>query len=239
MWNDRRREITTKGMLEGALDGLEHLTLTDRIYQLLKENIVRHRLKPGARLLDQEIADSLGVSRTPVREAISRLGAEGLVNIITRRGAFVTDLSPKDIKDIYEVREVLEVLAVRLAVPLLRDEHVLALEETLEECSTALDNAAYLTCFELDRKFHDQVVKLSGNTKLVEINILLGGNIQITRWRHCQDGYRQKLSLQQHRAILDALIKRDADLASKLVRDHISSVKRDLLTEQRNKVDQV
>jgi DNA-binding GntR family transcriptional regulator len=219
-------------MLEGTLDGAAHQTLTDRIYQLLKENIVRHRLKPGARLLDQEIAESLNVSRTPVREALNRLGTEGLVEIIPRRGAFVINLSAKDMKDIYEVREVLEVLAVRLAVPRLSDEDILGLEETLEAFSNALDRKEHLTCFELDKEFHDRIVRLSGNAKLAEINTLLGGNIQTTRWRHCQNDHRQQLSLQEHRAILDALIKRDVDLASELVSDHIRSVKKDLLTEQ-------
>lgn len=223
-------------MLEGQLDGVEHLTLTDRIYQLLKDNIVRHRLAPGARLLDKEIAESLNVSRTPVREALGRLGAEGLVDIVPRRGAFVVNLSTKDIKDVYEVREVLEILAVRLAVPRLTDEDILALQGILDECSAALDREDYLTCFELDRKFHDQVVRLSGNAKLAEVNQLLGGNIQTTRWRHCQDGYRQQLSLQEHRVILDALIKRDADLAAELASDHINSVKRDLLNEQQQDI---
>lgn len=217
---------------EETLDGLEHLTLTDRIYQLLKDGIVRHKFKPGERLLDQEIASNLGVSRTPVREAINRLGTEGLVDIIPRRGAFVTDLSDKHIKDLYEVREVLEVLAVQRAVPLLQDKDIAVLEQVLKEFTVALDKDAHLTCFELDRKFHDQLVELSGNTKLVEINALLGGSIQVTRWRHCQDGYRHARSLEEHRAILEALAKRDADLASKLVREHIGGVKRELLTNQ-------
>jgi DNA-binding GntR family transcriptional regulator len=219
-------------MLEGALDGAAHLTLTDRIYQLLKDNIVRHRLEPGARLLDKEIAESLNVSRTPVREALSRLGAEGLVDIVPRRGAFVVNLSTKDVKDVYEVREVLEILAIRLAVPRLTDKDLVTLEKILDECTVALERQDYLTCFELDRKFHDEIVRLSGNAKLAEVNTLLGGNIQTTRWRHCQDGYRQQLSLEEHRVVLDALVKRDADLAAKLVSDHINSVKSDLLIEQ-------
>jgi DNA-binding GntR family transcriptional regulator len=219
-------------MIEGTLDGVENLTLTDKIYQLLKENIVRHRLEPGARLLDQEIADSLNVSRTPVREALNRLGAEGLVDIVPRRGAFVVNLSDKDIKDVYEVREVLEILAIRLALPRMTDKDLAVLDEILEECATALERQDYLVCFELDRKFHDEIVRMSGNAKLAEVNTLLGGNIQTTRWRHCQDGHRQQISLQEHRGILDALKKRDADRAAEFVSHHINSVKRDLLTEQ-------
>ena len=184
-------------------------------------------------MLDQEIANHLGVSRTPVREAITRLGAEGLVDIVPRRGVFVTDLSPKDIKDLYEVREVLEVLAVKLAVPLLTDEDLSVLKGALDQFAVALDNREYLTCFELDRKFHDQLVTLSNNTKLIEINEHLGGNIQATRWRRCRDGDRQELSLQEHRAILNALVERDAELAAQLVQEHIGAAERDLLANQR------
>jgi DNA-binding GntR family transcriptional regulator len=215
-----------------SVKGLDDLTLKDRVYRLLKDSVIRHRFKPGERLLDQEIADNLGVSRTPVREALNRLGAEGLIEIVPRRGAFVIDLSAKDIKDIYEVREVLETLAIRLAVPRLSDEDLVALAQITEACSAALDRKDYVACFELDREFHDRVVRLSGNAKLAEINTLLGGNIQTTRWRHCQDGDRQQLSFEEHLEILEALKKRDAELASALVSDHINSVKRELLDEQ-------
>jgi len=216
---------------------IEYPSLTDKIYQLLKDSIARRELEPETRLIDQEIASNLGVSRTPVREAISRLEVEGLVTIVPRRGVFVADPSPKDIKDLYEVREVLEVLAVELAVPLLRDEEDLSrLGRILEEFKVALDDHEYLVCFELDRKFHDQLVKLSGNNKLIEIDRLLDGNIQVTRWIHCRDQHRQELAYREHRMILDALARKDAALASKLVRDHIRRVERDLLGGQQQNV---
>jgi DNA-binding GntR family transcriptional regulator len=219
-------------MLEGTLNQLAHESLADQIYRLLKDNIVRHQLEPGARLLDNEIAESLQVSRTPVREAMSRLGAEGLLNIVPRRGAFVLQMSTKATKDVYEVREALEDLAVRLAVPLLTEVDLRQLEDILNRFSSATEEDDFLTCFELDRRFHDQIVRMSGNLKLAEMNALLGGSIQASRWSHCHDRNRQQASLQEHQAILHALKKRDADLASALVRDHINSVKRDLLDGQ-------
>jgi DNA-binding GntR family transcriptional regulator len=211
---------------------IEHLTLTDKIYRILKDGIARHELEPGARLIDKEIASNLGVSRTPVREALSKLEVEGLVTIVPRRGVFVTDPSPKDIKDTYEVREVLEALAVELAVPFLSEDGLADLERTLEDFRTALDHQDHLACFELDRKFHDQLVGLSGNNKLIEIDRLLDGNVQVTRWRHCRDGHRQESAYREHQMILDALAQRDADLACRLVREHIRRVARDLLVDQ-------
>jgi DNA-binding GntR family transcriptional regulator len=215
---------------------MEYPSLPDRIYQLLKDSIARHELEPGTRLIDQEIAGNLGVSRTPVREALSKLEVEGLVTIVPRRGVFVADPSPQDIKDTYEVREALEALAVELAVPLLREEDLAGLEKMMEDFKVALDDQEYLVCFELDRKFHDQLVKLSGNNKLIEIDRLLDGNIQVTRWIHCRDQQRQELAYREHRMILDALVKKDADLASRLVREHIRRVERDLLAGQQENV---
>jgi DNA-binding GntR family transcriptional regulator len=102
----------------------ENLTLTDKIYSLIKLGVIHQEYLPGSRLADQEIAERLGVSRTPVREAINRLAAEGLVTIIPRQGAFVTELSQESIKEIYEIREVLESLAVQLAIPSRNDDEL-------------------------------------------------------------------------------------------------------------------
>ncbi len=220
--------------------GLQHPSLTDRIYQLLRESIIRHELTSGARLIEQEIASNLGVSRTPIRGAITRLAAEGLVDVVPRRGVFVATLSSKDIKDLYELREVLEVLAVRLAIPLLNDEDISGLKEQVEEFKAALHNREYLSCFELDRKLHDRLAELSGNDKLVEVNRLLGGSIQVSRWIHCKDRRRHEISLQDHRMILDALARKHADTADKLIRDHIGRVRRELLdNRQQNEIDAV
>lgn len=212
---------------------LDDLTLKDRIYQILKDSVIRHRVKPGERLIDQEIADNLGVSRTPVREALNRLGAEGLVSIIPRRGVFVTDLSSKDITDLYQVREALEVLAVQLAVPLLTDEDLDNLEQISDQFKAALDREDFLTCFELDKEFHDKLTELSGNNKLKEINEQLGGSIQISRWKHCQNGSKHRATFKEHQGILDALASRDADLASRLLQNHIRGVKSGLLIDEK------
>lgn len=226
--------VREKGLIVARTDLLnefECLTLTDRIYEVIKEGIVHQEFKPGERLLDQEIADRLKVSRTPVREAINRLGVEGLVTIIPRRGAFVVDLTLQDIKEIYEVREGLESLAVELAIPLLQDQDIALLHEALTEYAEAMEREEFVRCFELDRKFHDLMIQLSRNSKLVEINRNLGGSIQVSRWRHCRDSAKAELSLHEHQAILEALAKRDGPLASQLVREHIRKVKEDLLKE--------
>jgi DNA-binding GntR family transcriptional regulator len=204
-------------------------TLADKIYDILRMRVIRQELQPGARLIDQEIADQLRVSRTPVREAITRLAAEGLVNVTSRRGAHVLSLSDRDIKELYELREALEVLAIELAGSLLKDEDVSALSAIMTEYSKAFESDDHLRCFDLDREFHDRLVSMSGNGRLISLYKTFGGNIQVSRWRHCNDSERTKKSIREHLSIVDALAQRDVPQAVGRVREHIRTVKSDLL----------
>lgn len=208
-------------------------TLADKIYQVVKKSIIYQEYQPGARLVDQDIAERLSVSRTPVREALNRLAAEGLVLSIPRRGVFVTELSEKDIKEIYEVRESLEVLAIRLAIPVMSDENIRALQEISTWYKTAMLRDDYMACYDLDRQFHDRLVTISGNCLLVEMYKALSGKIQISRWKHCVDRERTEQSLREHELILQALHDRDADMAILRLREHIGTVKDDLLKTER------
>lgn len=209
-----------------------HQSLSDRIYEYLKEGIVTNSFKPGDRLEEQGLADSLNVSRTPVREALGRLGADGLVTILPRRGALVVSLSPKDIKDIYDVREALEVLAIELGIQKLNDQSLANLERIHQEFGEALARGDFRTCFARDREFHDELMTLADNNKLKEFYERLAAGIQVTRWMHCDNYASQESSYRQHGAILDALKTRNSSLASKSMREHLSKVRADLLASQ-------
>src|SRR6476646_10902876 len=112
-----------------ALDGR---TLWQRVYDHLRAEILSGRLGPGAELAEVALAEQLGVSRGPIREAIGRLASEGLVTVRPRRGAVVSSLSKEEFLELYQVREALELMAVKLAVPRLGDEDVAALEGLVE-----------------------------------------------------------------------------------------------------------
>jgi DNA-binding GntR family transcriptional regulator len=204
-------------------------TLADKIYHVLKKSIIYQEYSSGTRLVDQDIADRLGVSRTPVREAVSRLAAEGLVSVIARRGVFVTELSEKDIREIYEVRETLEVLAIRLAISILTDQDIQTLQEISSQYETGMLKDDYMACYDLDRQFHDQLLRMSGNSLLADMYKTLSGKIQISRWKHCRDRERTEKSLHEHELILKALKTRDVDEAILRLREHIGTVKVDLL----------
>src|ERR1043166_7557297 len=114
---------------------LENLTLWQRVYEYLREEIVSERLQPGTELHEVPLSEELGVSRGPIREAIGRLAAEGLVTVRPRRGAVVRSLSKDEFLELYRVRERLEMMAVRLAVPNLRAEDVAQLEALIDSMS--------------------------------------------------------------------------------------------------------
>src|SRR2546427_2442268 len=111
---------------------LENLTLWQRVYDHLREEILAGRLKPGAELAEVPLSEQLGVSRGPIREALGRLASEGLVTVRPRRGAVVRSLSKEEFLELYQVREALEMMAVKLAVPRLRAEDFEALQGLIE-----------------------------------------------------------------------------------------------------------
>jgi DNA-binding GntR family transcriptional regulator len=203
------------------LASFENQTLRERVYAHLKQEILDNRIAPGALLQEVPLAESLGVSRGPIREALSSLAAEGLVTITPRRGAVVAELTKSGFLEAYQVREALEALAVRLAVPRMSNEELDALEGPLEEmlrCSARQDDLGF---FEANSAFHEAFVVASRNEKLLEVYRRLIG--QMAPYRRPSAVLRGSLdrSISEHRGILDAARAREGDRAAELVVDHI------------------
>jgi DNA-binding GntR family transcriptional regulator len=200
---------------------VRNLTLREQVLEHLREEILSNRLEPGAELNEVALANSLGVSRGPLREALGRLAAEGLVTITPRRGAIVTKLTKQEFIDAYQVREALESLATRVAVPKLTDEdraelHLMA--KQMRECAEADDAGAF---FEINRRFHDKLVAASGNRRLLEMHQQLLG--QMGRLLQKSADLRGGLgeSAAAHEAILEAVDAGDAGRAAQLMAEHI------------------
>jgi DNA-binding GntR family transcriptional regulator len=210
-------------------NAFENHTLADQIFRVLKASVIRQEYQAGERLVDQEIADRLGVSRTPVREAINRLAAEGLLTITPRRGVFVTEISEDDIKEMYEVREALETLAVRLAFRADTNQLAHDLREIMRQYQSSLEMDDLFGCYDLDRQFHDCLVEASQNSMLVEMYHALSGKIQVSRWKHCRDRHRTNKTRCEHDEIITAFQDNDVDRAINAVQDHIRKVRVDLL----------
>jgi DNA-binding GntR family transcriptional regulator len=213
---------------------ITHESLTDRIYEILKDNIECQELPSGTRLIENDIAAQLNVSRTPVREAINRLSSEGLVVLVPRRGAFVASLTSKTIRELYEIREALEGLAIKLAAAHLTDEDLQALQDNLAQFRIAIRDDDFTIYFELDRKFHELLIELARNDKLLELFKMIDGSIHVTRWLHCETGFITEIALHEHQNIVAALLSRDFHLASQLVQAHIRRVKEELLERPSN-----
>ena len=145
-----------------------YTTSSDYAYQELRHKIITKQLKPGQRLPEVSIAVQMGVSRTPVREALRRLGTEGLVNIIPNSGARLAAPTPREIEDTFLVREQLESLAIRLAAERIDDRHLRRLEEAMIEEARAIDEKELEAYLEVNESFHTTIADASGNKVLAK-----------------------------------------------------------------------
>lgn len=204
-----------------APSGVENLTLWQRVYNHLRTEILEDRLEPGAELIETVLAEQLGVSRGPLREAISRLAAEGLVTVSPRRGAVVRSLSKAEFLELYQVREALERMAVQLAVPRLTEEQfeeLGALNETMEAHAAQNEVEAF---FEANIAFHSRLLEASDNGKLQELYRQLLDQLGRYRLRSLTLRGNLQRSVSEHKAILRAAKRGDAERAAQLMAEHI------------------
>jgi DNA-binding GntR family transcriptional regulator len=208
------------GSAEGAAR-LENLTLWERVHQHLRDEILANRLPPGTVLGEVALAASLGVSRGPVREALGRLAAEGLVTIRPRRGAVVSALTTEEFLEAYQVREALETLAMRLAVPRLGTEGVARMEAIVEEQRVHAKAGDVDAFFAANQAFHELIVETSGNRTLIEMHRQLVGHMGRYRMRSLDLRGSLERSVGEHGAIVEAVRTGDAERAARLLGEHI------------------
>lgn len=196
--------------------------LREVVYETLREAIRSGVLTSGERLMEIQVAEELGVSRTPVREAIRRLEAEGLVVMIPRRGTYVSDMSLRDISDVFEIREALEVLAASLAAERITDMEIEEFERMMVEFDEVVNKNNVDGLVELDIRFHTKLYEASRNVRLIAI--LNNLREQTTRFRMTSMSVpgRMQDTLDEHRAIIEALGRRDPEEASKVTQHHLA-----------------
>lgn len=200
---------------------LENRTLWQRVHEHLRDEILSNRLQAGTELQETALAESLGVSRGPVREALGRLAAEGLVTVRPRRGAVVRSLSKEEFLEAYQVREALEALAVRLAVPRLSRDELARLQRLTDEMAAWAQRDAVHEFFEANLKFHEAVVQASANRTLQELYRHLVRQMRPYQMRSLALRGNLRRSVAEHRAILRAARAGDADEAARLMSEHI------------------
>lgn len=199
----------------------EYLPLRDVVFNTLKDGILTGRLKPGERLLENQLAEELGVSRTPIREALRMLQIENLVDLIPRRGAQVKDMSEKDIKNVLEIRKVLEELAAGLAAENITSKQINELREAHRGFVEAFERGDSKEALDCDTKFHDIIFNATENEKLVQI--ISNISIQIYRYRIAYLRLLKNINVpsQQHIDLIAALESRDSVKAKKISKEHI------------------
>lgn len=179
--------------------------------------------------MEIQVAEELGVSRTPVREAIRKLELEGFVVMIPRRGTYVSDLSIKDINEVYEVRTALDVLAAELAAERITEEELEEMERLLVEIGEYIEIYDMDKIVEADSKFHDILYRASRNERLV--GIINNLREQLTRFRSLSMSYpgRLKDMLGEHTRLVEALGQRNVALAKNLAGEHMANAEQTLL----------
>jgi len=203
--------------------------LREIVFETLREAIINATLKPGERLMEIQLAEEMGVSRTPVREAIRKLELEGFVVMIPRKGAYVAGISMKDIADVFEIRTAMEGLAAGLAAERITEEELEQLERILVKIGECVKDNNLEKLIEVDTEFHDTLFKASRNERLVQIVSHLREQIQRFRTASLSTPGRMKYALEEHKKIVEAVSERNVELAQALAREHIENAENSML----------
>ena len=196
--------------------------LREIVFETLREAIISGLLEPGERLMEIQLAEELGVSRTPVREAIRKLELEGFVVMMPRKGAYVAGVSVKDIVDVFEIRAALEALAAGLAAERITTDELDEMERAARHIYESNDKIIN-NMVESDSAFHALLYKASRNQRLVQIITLLKEQIQRFRTTSLSQPGRIKHAVDEHRGIIEAISEHNVELASTLAREHIEA----------------
>lgn len=201
----------------------EYLPLRDVVFNTLRQAILRGELKPGERLMEIQLANKLGVSRTPIREAIRKLELEGLVLMIPRRGAEVAEITEKSLRDVLEVRGALEELAVKLACQKITDAQIAELRAAEKEFEMALQSGDVSVYAEADVKFHDVIYRATDNQRLIQLLFNLREQMYRYRVEYLKREEAHETLLVEHKRIIETIANRDMEAAVDAVCKHIDN----------------
>lgn len=206
------------------MEEYKEYSLSGRVFHKIRDDILKGNYKENDELREITIGRELGVSRTPVREALRQLELEELVKIIPNKGTYVTGISKKDVNDIYQIRMLLEGLCARWATERITQESVEKLEEIilLSEFHSKKDGSEQVV--QLDGQFHEVLYEACSSRILKHVLTDFHKYVQMARTYSVRTEERTKKSIAEHKAILEAIRDRDADLAERLAREHMTHV---------------
>ena len=190
------------------------------VYGELTTMAVAFQLRPSERINEVALAKKLGVSRTPLREALNRLVADGYLDFVPQQGFFRRALDPKEIFDLYELRKSIEVSGIGLAIRRACEADLEAIRDFLDTSSADVPGRTIAELVELDEIFHNRMIALSGNQELAQLLEKISGRIRFVRWIDMENG-RRNVTQSEHRAILQAAMDRDEERAKSILEQHI------------------
>ena len=212
-----------------------HKPLREIVYEELKRQILKGEIAPGHRMMEVELADDMGVSRTPVREAIRKLEKEGLVTIEPRKGAYASDISIKEMIDVLEVRQYLESLAAGMAAARITPEEKLKLQEATDAYKQAIESEDTSEIIKWDENFHKIIVDCSGNKTLIQMISQVQELALRFRYIYYDDFSRYRNQPLEHKEIVEAIMSGDSEKARHAADVHIARLK-EFVTEEGNEI---
>lgn len=199
----------------------EYLPLRDVVFNTLRRAILKGELEPGERLMEIALANKLGVSRTPIREAIRKLELEGLVVMIPRKGAEVARITEKDLRDVLEVRTSLEKLAIELACDRITEDDIYDLKLACKNLEESFGKDDLTAIAEKDVAFHDIIFRSTKNARLIQILNNLREQMYRYRLEYLKDTQSHDRLVEEHQRIVDAIIDKNKEEAVRLIQEHI------------------
>lgn len=201
----------------------DYMPLREVIFNTLRQAIILGELKPGERLMEVQLAEKMGVSRTPVREAIRKLELEGLVNMVPRKGAHVADLSTKDIMDVLEVRAFLDGLASSLSASRITQSELKELKQVQTQFANYVEKNNLQGLIKKDVEFHEIIYRSSRNEKLMQIANNLREQVQRFRIIYLKDYSSTQNLIREHMEIFDAICEKNSEIARRVAEKHIKN----------------
>lgn len=207
----------------------EYLPLRDVVFQTLRQSILTGEMKPGERLMEVHLADRLGVSRTPIREAIRKLELEGLVTMIPRRGAEVSQITEEHLRDVLEVRRALDALAVELACDRITPEQTEALKKACEEFEEITKTGDIVEITQADVRLHDIIISASGNQRLIQIVSNLSQQMYRYRLEYIKGESDYRKLIEEHSVIYDCICRKDKEAGALAIKSHVDNQEKGII----------
>lgn len=220
---------TKMGEYDVNHDTSDKYSLGSRVFNKLREDILGGRYNEKDELKEAAVAEELGVSRTPVREAFRQLELEGLIHIVPNKGAYVTGISASDVADIYEIRSLLEGLCAKWATKKISKDAIGEMEETILLSEFHLSKGHFDQLTELDNRFHMQLYEACESKMLIHLLKDFHQYVQKERQKTLSDRERSRAAVAEHKSIMEAIRDGNAQLAERLADEHICNAYKNMV----------